>query len=592
MNFHQAYIPEKTAESLMSLTGTTTAYSVANRAIFKFCGIVDFFTSQKEFEEFQELASNRQDAVADIDRAEYGDFQTNNRLALQVCAILKSKGITPEIIIEPTFGKGSFILAALQSFENVDRIIGVEIYKSYVWHTKFAIVEFFAHLKTAGKFEKKKPAIILHHQSVFDFDFPALGINKEQVLVLGNPPWVTNAMLSSLNSGNLPVKSNFKQHSGLDAITGKGNFDIGEYISLMLVKAFHQQTGHIAFLVKNAVIKNLVFDQKQNQYKLSGIEKYSIDAQKEFGAAVEASLFVAEFGSGKSVDCFEYDFYQPKDGTNAKFGWVENNFVSDIDAYSECSAIDGKSPLEWRQGVKHDCSKIMEIERRDGIYINGNKEELSLEDDLVYGLLKSSDLKETTVRKSRKFVILTQRRIGQSTRYIKDQFPNTWQYLEANRMSFDKRKSSIYKGKPPFSIFGIGEYSFAPFKIAISGMYKTWHFTLVYPGDGKPHILDDTCYFLGFERETDAVITFALLNSIRVSDFLKSIVFQDSKRMITKEVLMRIDLQEVASFFSFHTICKELENYPELNVTKISPQEWEDYVGLITPAKTTQLTMF
>ena len=412
------------------------------------------------------------------------------------------------------------------------------------------------------------------------------------MLVLGNPPWVTNAMLSSLDSDNLPAKSNFKKHSGFDAMTGKGNFDIGEYISLMLVKAFHHQQGHIAFLVKNSVLKNLVFDQKQNQYKLSRIEKYSIDAQKEFGAAVGASLFFAQFGSGKCFECFEYDFYRPGAGVKSKFGWVDENFVSDIDAYAGNSKIDGKCPFEWRQGVKHDCSKIMELERQNDIFINGGKEEIRLENELVYGLLKSSDLKENVVRESRKAVIITQRRIGQSTRYIKDQFPHTWQYLGKNRMAFDSRKSSIYKGKPPFSIFGIGDYSFAPFKVAISGMYKTWHFTFVYLENGKPLMLDDTCYFLGFEQEADAIITFALLNSERVGNFLKSIVFQDSKRMITKEVLMRIDLLAVASFFDYHRICIELEKYPQLNYDKIGPQKWEDYVGLITPAETTQLSMF
>ena len=60
----------------------------------------------------------------------------------------------------------------------------------------------------------------------------------------------------------------------------------------------------------------------------------------------------------------------------------------------------------------------------------------------------------------------------------------------------DGRGSSIYRSCPPFSIFGIGEYSFAPWKVAISGFYKRLSFVAVAPLDGKPAMLDDTCYFL------------------------------------------------------------------------------------------------
>ena len=42
-----------------------------------------------------------------------------------------------------------------------------------------------------------------------------------------------------------------------------------------------------------------------------------------------------------------------------------------------------------------------------------------------------------------------------------------WSYLQAHGARFARRKSSIYHGQPPFALFGIGPYSFAPFKVAI-----------------------------------------------------------------------------------------------------------------------------
>jgi len=82
---------------------------------------------------------------------------------------------------------------------------------------------------------------------------------------------VTNSKLGSLNSSNLPRKNNFKNHSGLDALTGKGNFDIAENITLSLIETFQTMNGHLVLLVKNSVIKNIVFDQFKNQFKIASL---------------------------------------------------------------------------------------------------------------------------------------------------------------------------------------------------------------------------------------------------------------------------------------------------------------------------------
>ena len=124
-------------------------------------------------------------------------------------------------------------------------------------------------------------------------------------------------------------------------------------------------------------------------------------------------------------------------------------------------------------------------------------------------------------------------------------YPKTYQYLDKNRTFFNARKSSIYKGKPPFSIFGIGDYSFLPYKVAISGLYKTSVFTLVLPQNGKSLMLDDTCYFIGFEKLADAVLTLAVLNHAFAQKLLASLTFSDAKRMFTKDVLMRLDIQKM-----------------------------------------------
>ena len=185
----------------------------------------------------------------------------------------------------------------------------------------------------------------------------------------------------------------------------------------------------------------------------------------------------------------------------------------------------------------------MELEREGNMFRNKLDETIDLEENLVYGLLKSSDLKSLVAHKPKKFTIVTQHNVGQKTDYI-IKYPKTYDYLQKHIDLFRGRKSTIYKKNPDFSIFGIGDYSFKPYKVAISGLYKTLHFTLILP-DQKPIMLDDTCYFLGFDDLKSAVAVHALLNSDVVKSFLQSITFSDAKRMITKEVLMRIDFAKV-----------------------------------------------
>ena len=472
------------------------------------------------------------------DRAEYGDFQTNQSLTQQITTQLKKEGINPQIVIEPTCGKGNFILSVLATFENVERIYGIEIQKKYTWQAKFNVLDFFLNNPN-----KTKPEIQIVNSSIFEFDYQTIKktIGEKELLIIGNPPWVTNSALGVMDSKNLPKKSNFKRQKGLDAMTGKGNFDIAEYITIDLLQNFGKCKGNMAFLVKNTVIKNIVHDLPKLKLLIAGLKKQNIDSKKEFDVSVDASLFSCQLNKTTELSCLESDFYTSE--VKCNFGWLNGKFLSNLSC--SCNDIDGVSPFEWRQGIKHDCSKVMEIEFDGECYTNKLGERFVIEEDLVFPLLKSSDLKKNHAEPTRKMVIVTQKYVGQNTSYIQ-KYPQTYEYLNRHIDLFRNRKSSIYKGKCDFSIFGVGDYSFKPYKIAISGLYKTFHFCLVKPQNGKPVMLDDTCYFIGFDTLEQAEYVWDLLNSVFVTDFLKSISFKDSKRMITKEVLMRIDLRRMA----------------------------------------------
>ena len=228
----------------------------------------------------------------------------------------------------------------------------------------------------------------------------------------------------------------------------------------------------------------------------------------------------------------------------------------------------------------------MEFERVNGHFVNGLNQKIILEEDLVFGLLKSSDLKQTVIDKTRKYTIVTQKKVGQSTAFIKKDHPKTYNYLYKNKSQFDLRRSSIYNGKPDYSIFGIGDYSFKPFKIAISGLYKKYSFNLVVPQNGKPIMLDDTCYLLGFDRLDYAAYTLILLNSEKTKELLKAITFSDAKRMFTKDVLMRIDLMKLAMQAQKSKIKNDIDELNTCYNLKIQIGAWDEYITTMKPQKT------
>src|SRR4030042_6165834 len=213
------------------------------------------------------------------------------------------------------------------------------------------------------------------------------------------------------------------------------------------------------------------------------------DAKAYFNASVEASLFKCSLGRSSHQYVCKVSFLESPNLVQSEFGWAGRKFVSDIALYQDSKAFDGICPFIWRQGIKHDCSKILELEIMDDKYVNGFNEKLTLEDDLIFGLIKSSDIQSPLIAKPRKYTILTQKKVGEDTKYLENKFPNIYKYLTDNIRFFTDRRSSIYKGKPPFSIFGIGEYSFKPYKIAISGLYKKPLFSLILPYNNKPMML-------------------------------------------------------------------------------------------------------
>ena len=178
--------------------------------------------------------------------------------------------------------------------------------------------------------------------------------------------------------------------------------------------------------------------------------------------------------------------------------------------------------------------------------MNGFGRIIELEETYLYPMLKSSELANTARPIPSKVMLVPQTFVGENTDDISRAAPLTWKYLQANGELLDRRRSSIYRGKPRFSIFGIGDYSFSPWKVAVSGFYKDVHFRVIGPVAGRPVMLDDTCYFLPSPTKISAEETAELLNSQLAGELISSLIFTDAKRPVTAKLLQNINLKVLA----------------------------------------------
>lgn len=469
-------------------------------------------------------------------KIEYGDFQTPEALAKEVCTLLRKFNFNPRTIIEPSCGKGSFLEASVREFGTEIEYYGFDINSDYIREAEQRLIDCYPN------------AIIrLKCQDFFTFDWQRFlkGL-PEPILLIGNPPWVTNAGLGLISSGNLPKKSNIKQLSGLDALTGKANFDISEWMLLKLIEASASLDCTLAVLCKTGVARKVLEHKWQHGTELSKSALYRIDASRWFNAAVDACLFVSARASDIPADrsALLYDSLNAESPIS-RFGMIDGHIVSDVDAHRELSHLNGVNYYRWRSGVKHDLAKIMEFRLVNGQLQNGLGETVDIEETCLYPLLKATELSKGITVPDR-FVLMTQNVVGEDTERLRETAPLTYCYLMRHDSLFTDRKSSIYLGKPKYCMFGVGSYTFAPFKIAISGMHKSIRFTLLKPQLGKPILFDDTCYFIGCNNLEEATLLYELLNSDIGLRFLRSTIFSDSKRPITADVLNRLDIKKLA----------------------------------------------
>lgn len=463
------------------------------------------------------------------ERVEFGDWQTPSELARAVVELLHGQGRHFASVLEPTCGRGAF-LAAARALYPTACLVGHDIDARHLEHTRALLGDHAVELTRADAFTVDWERVLR--------TLPA------PLLILGNPPWVTSSRLGAIGGSNAPARENSRRLEGLDALTGRSNFDVSEWMLVRLLEAARGRSFELAMLCKSSVARRVLSTAGERGWKLTG-ELRAIDAARHFGVAVDTVLLrLWPTNSTGRADRWRLHASLADDTEREELAWIDGRLCRDVDALHATCSLEGASELEWRSGVKHDCADVFELVVDGNALVNGLGERVELEDATVYPFLKGTDLAQGR-QIPRKTLLVTQHALREDTGELATRAPSTWSYLGRHAERLAARKSRIYRGLPPFSMFGIGRYTFAPYKVAVSGLHKEPVFRPLAPVAGKPVLLDDTCYFLPCKERANAEKIARLLNGPRARQFFDARVFRDQKRPVGKALLGALSLVEL-----------------------------------------------
>ncbi len=459
-----------------------------------------------------------------------GDFQTPQALADRVCETLSSMGISPRSLIEPTCGTGAFLRAGLRAFGTVEKAVGIDIDAS--------------HLRKARE-AAPRAMVELVHRSVFETDIAALvGTLPAPVLALGNPPWVTIATLGRLGKEG-PARIRRASLRGIESITGKSNFDVSEWLVTRIVIAMQGVPGTAAFLLKTSVARRVLEQAWMAGIAFSSATMHGIDARAHFGASVDACLLTLAMAPGPGGGTCDLHDTLGSDRPRGTIGLVRRRIVKDPARFSRLAHLFSDHPGPWRSGIKHDCARVMELTFVDGTLVNGLGEQVDIEPGLTLPLLKGTDLARGRLVPTRRLIV-TQRHPSDDTCELERKAPRAWRYLSSHASLLGARRSRIHANRPPFAIFGVGPYSFAPVKVAVSCLHASMAFALVPPHEGEPVVFDDTVAFAACESMAEARRIHGLVTSEPAREFLAGQMFEGKKRPVTVSLLDGLDLEALS----------------------------------------------
>jgi hypothetical protein len=552
-------------------------------ALMEFSNIVSDSLAKSDWQNI--LTTLYQTIIPRAIRHDLGEFFTPDWLADKTLTMAGFNGEIDPIVFDPGCGSGIFLLsAAAKKIEKqarlndvLDSVFGCDLNPLSVLSARLNLLVLLAQ-----NYELTWPDIelpVLHYDTVFQTPLGnTTSKNFQKYLpagcdyLVGNPPWISwnclpPAYRQRLEKELLTKYVLFDFH-GQAAQLGHGNDDFLSTFALITIHRHLRQDGICSFIIKQPLLTNVSgktfrhfsIRHVDDTIPLHVVKVADLRALDPFGLGNETAILVLQKGAETTYPV-EYEIWSRNDGqiemkteraqpiraTELASPWI---ILSEN--WATTRFMEGQNPYEIRHGLKHDAADILIIDivekfhqclriKRRG---SAAAEIYEIEPDWVYPFLQPRHLQSWGISDYAYF-ILPQRKAGEDNESeLAKHFPATYDFLKLFKAQFAGRRSKVFRNKPFYGLFGLGEYTQARYKVCWVGLGFQPYFVVVEDCDDpflgrKNTVPDGTIYFIPRHDRDEAHFVCALLNSGLVRTFL-SARSGKSKRGLSKKVVEQL----------------------------------------------------
>ncbi|GFP21823.1 hypothetical protein HKBW3S06_01050, partial [Candidatus Hakubella thermalkaliphila] len=395
--------------------------------------------------------------------------------------------------------------------------------------------------------------------------------------IAGNPPWVNwESLPEEYRKSTKPLWEAYGlfPHGGMDTILGKGKKDISMLMTYVSMDKYLKRSGRLGFLITQSVFKTAGAGQGFRSFRLdekTPLVVLHVDDMVELqpfeGASNRTSVVILQKGRSTKYPMSSYLYWkktvrgrsialdsslddamnmtqrkqfvaEPVSEKDPTSPWItgrpkalravkkvlgQSDYVAHAGAYTG-----GANGVYW----------VNIVDRRpDGLVVVSNITEgakrkvesiqAAIESDLLYPLLRGRDVRRWRTEPAA-YIIMAQdpkTRRGIDEDEMKTHYPKTYQYLKrfegalreraAFRRYFTRkdRLGRIVETAPFYSMFDVGDYTFAPYKVVWREQSSSLMVATVGIFDSKCVMPDHKLMLVDCGTEQEAYYLCAALNS-------------------------------------------------------------------------------
>lgn len=551
-------------------------------------------------------------------RHQLGEFYTPKWLAKYLIDKIGYNGDPDKKLLDPSCGSGIFLILEIEKIKDysnkygmngeelllkiLKNIVGFELNPLAIITSK---INYLIAIRDLLPSRNKELEIPIYFYDAIKAPPYAFGFDY----IIGNPPWInwedlTKEYRESLI--NLWKKYGLFSLKGHIARFGGGRKDISMLFTYAVVDKYLKSNGKLGFLITQTVFKTLGAGEGFRRFQIGDkdylkvIEVIDMVDLKPFkGASNMTAIIFLQKGAkteypipyikinkpnkpNSDINSINFSTHLKKECLYAEpITKFTSPWLTTHKSLLKLKRIIGPSPylaylglntggangIYWINIKEVDNSKVLIENRPEEGKKSVEKISFKIEKELIYPLIKSKNLRNWGLIGDYTFTIIVQDpKKRQGYKDLKKIFPSTYNYLKKFEDVLKARpmlKKYFKESAPFYSMFNIGTYTFAQYKVVWNRMGKRLKGTVVEPTNsrilGKRVVIpDNVLTFIPFTNITEAHYVCSIINSRLISFLIHNFSLKGGKSFAPPSILKYINIPKFDSATEIHLNLAEL----------------------------------